>query len=82
MYTMLVRSERRGSSFTLSGVIPLLVSLLSSGSSVPGVHCSQLGGWVEHRRREHGLTYTISMVALSVQLPSPVVGPVTVTLGE
>jgi len=35
MYNMLVRSQRRGSSFNVSAVIPLLVSLLSSGSSVP-----------------------------------------------
>jgi len=32
--------------------------------------------------RSHGLTYSISIVALSVQLPSPEVGPVTVFLGE
>ena len=32
--------------------------------------------------RSHGLTYNISIVALSVQLPSPEVGPVMVTLGE
>ena len=32
--------------------------------------------------RSHGLTYNISIVALSVQLPSPEVRPVTVTLGE
>ena len=29
-----------------------------------------------------GVTYIITMVALSPHLPSPVVGPVTVTLGE
>ena len=29
-----------------------------------------------------GVTYTITMVALSPHLPSPVVGPVAVTLGE
>ena len=29
-----------------------------------------------------GVTYNITMVALSSHLPSPVVGPVTVTLGE
>ena len=32
--------------------------------------------------RTAGVTYTITMVALSPHLPSPVVGPVTVTLGE
>ena len=32
--------------------------------------------------RSHGLTYNITIVALSQQLPSPLVGPVTVTLGE
>ena len=34
--TRLLRSVRSGSSFTLSSVVPLLTSLLSSGSSVPG----------------------------------------------
>ena len=29
-----------------------------------------------------GVAYTITMVALSPHLPSPVIGPVTVTLGE
>ena len=29
-----------------------------------------------------GVTYTITMVALSPDLPSPVIGPVNVTLGE
>ena len=29
-----------------------------------------------------GVTYTITMVALSPHLPSPVVGPVNITLGE
>ena len=29
-----------------------------------------------------GVTYTITMVALSPHLPSPVIGPVSVTLGE
>ena len=29
-----------------------------------------------------GVTYTITIVALSPHLPSPVVGPVTITLGE
>ena len=33
---MLLRSVRSGSSFTLSSVVPLLASLLSFGSSVPG----------------------------------------------
>ena len=32
--------------------------------------------------RTAGVTYTITMVALSPHLPSPVVGPVTITLGE
>ena len=32
--------------------------------------------------RSHGLTYNITIVALSQQLPSTVVGPVIVTLGE
>ena len=32
--------------------------------------------------RTDGVTYTITMVALSPHLPSPVVGPVTITLGE
>ena len=32
--------------------------------------------------RSRGLTYNITIVALSQQLPSPVVGPVIVTLGE
>ena len=32
--------------------------------------------------RTAGVTYTITMVALSPHLPSPVIGPVTVTLGE
>ena len=32
--------------------------------------------------RSHGLTYNISIVALSVQLPSPEVGPVMVALSE
>ena len=32
--------------------------------------------------RTAGVTYTITMVALSLHLPSPVVGPVTITLGE
>ena len=32
--------------------------------------------------RSHGLTYNITVVALSQQLPSSVVGPVIVTLGE
>ena len=32
--------------------------------------------------RSHGLTYNITIVALSQQLPSSVVGPVIVTLGE
>ena len=32
--------------------------------------------------RTAGVTYTITMVALSPHLPSPMVGPVTVTLGE
>ena len=30
----------------------------------------------------HGMTYNISLVALSVHLPSPVVGPIPITLGE
>ena len=30
----------------------------------------------------HGMTYNISLVALSVHLPSPVVGPIQITLGE
>ena len=30
----------------------------------------------------HGMTYNISLVALSVHLPSPVVGPYQITLGE
>ena len=30
----------------------------------------------------HGVTYNISLVALSVHLPSPVVGPNQITLGE
>ena len=29
-----------------------------------------------------GVTYTITLVALSPHLPSPMVGPITVTLGE
>ena len=32
--------------------------------------------------RSRGLTYNISILALSQQLPSPLAGPVTVTLGE
>ena len=32
--------------------------------------------------RSHGLTYNITLVALSQQLPSPVVGPVIFTLNE
>ena len=32
--------------------------------------------------RSRGLTYNITVVALSQQLPSPVVGPVVVTLSE
>jgi len=32
--------------------------------------------------RTAGVTYTITMVALSPHLPSPVIGPVSVTLGE
>ena len=32
--------------------------------------------------RTAGVTYTITMVALSPHLPSPVIGPVTVTPGE
>ena len=32
--------------------------------------------------RTAGVTYSITMVALSPHLPSPVVGPVNVTLGE
>ena len=32
--------------------------------------------------RTAGVTYSITMVALSPQLPSPVVGPVTITLGK
>ena len=32
--------------------------------------------------RTAGVTYTITMVALSPHLPSPVVGPTNVTLGE
>ena len=32
--------------------------------------------------RMAGMTYSITMVALSPHLPSPVVGPVSVTLGE
>ena len=32
--------------------------------------------------RTAGVTYTITMVALSPHLPSPVIGPVTVKLGE
>ena len=32
--------------------------------------------------RTAGVTYTITMVALSPHIPSPVVGPVNVTLGE
>ena len=32
--------------------------------------------------RTAGVTYTVTMVALSPHLPSPLVGPVTVTLGE
>ena len=30
----------------------------------------------------HSMTYNISLVALSVHLPSPVVGPNQITLGE
>ena len=32
--------------------------------------------------RTAGVTYTITTVALSLHLPSPVVGPVTIRLGE
>ena len=76
-------------SFTVSWTAP------SSGANVTGYRIYWSGGSdqgsvdanatddaVTISGLSHGLTYTISMVALSVQLPSPVVGPVTVTLGE
>jgi len=54
----------------------------SGGSDQGSVNASATDNAVTISGRSHGLTYGISMVALSVHLPSPVVGPVTVTLSE
>ena len=76
-------------SFTVSWTAP------NSGATVTGYRIYWSGGSdqgsmdanagdtaVTIGGRSHGLTYSISIVALSVQLPSPEVGPVTVSLGE
>ena len=49
-----------------------------SGSVDVGVSATE----VTIDNRMPGVTYTITMVALSPHLPSPVIGPVTVRLGE
>ena len=54
----------------------------SGGSDQGSMNASAGDTTVAISRRSHGLTYNISIVALSVQLPSPEVGPVMVTLGE
>ena len=76
-------------SFTVSWTAP------TSGASVTGYRIYWSGGndqgnmdanagntAVTISGRSHGSTYNISIVALSDQLPSPEVGPVTVSLGE
>jgi len=76
-------------SFTVSWTAP------ASGANVTGYRIYWSGGSdqgsmdanatddaVTISGRSHGLVYTISMVALSDHLPSPVVGPITVTLCE
>ena len=76
-------------SFTVSWTAP------TSGATVTGYRIYWSGGSdqgsmdanagdtaVTISGRSHGLTYGISIVALSDQLPSPEVGPFTVSLGE
>ena len=76
-------------SFTVSWTAPTSGATISgyriywSGGSDQGSMDSNAGDTaVTISGRSHGLTYSISIVALSVQLPSPEVGPVTVSLGE
>ena len=54
----------------------------SGGSDQGSMDASAGDTTVTISGRSHGLTYNISIVALSVQLPSPEVGPVMVALGE
>ena len=54
----------------------------SGGSDQGSMDASAGDTTVTISGRSHGLTYNISIVVLSVQLPSPEVGPVMVTLGE
>jgi len=76
-------------SFTVSWAAP------TSGATVTGYRIYWSGGsdqgsmdanagdtTVTISGRSHCLTYNIFIVALSVQLPSPEFGPVTVSLGE
>jgi len=76
-------------SFTVSWTAPTSGATVTgyriywSGESDQGSMDANAGDTaVTISRRSHGLTYNISIVALSVQLPSPEVGPVTVSLGE
>ena len=48
------------------------------------VSSDEVSGGVSHLLEglQRGVTYNISIVALSEHLPSPLVGPVTVTLGQ
>ena len=54
----------------------------SGGSDQGSVDANATDDAVNISGRSHGLVYGISMVALSDHLPSPVVGPVTVTVCE
>ena len=54
----------------------------SGGSDQGSMNASAGDTAVTISGRSPGLVYTISIMALSDQLPSPEVGPVTVTLGE
>ena len=66
------------SSANLTGYRIYYSGVNDSGSVDVGVSATN----ITIDNRTAGVTYTITMVALSPHLPSPVVGLVTVTLGE
>ena len=87
--TNLLAMQASPTSITVSWTVPL------SGATVTGyqinyqsereegsVNVDASEATVTLDGRSHGLTYNISILALSQQLPSPLVGPVIVTLGE
>ena len=83
------RLPREPGSFRVSWIPPASLANLTgyriyysgagdSGSMDVGASTTE----VSIDNRTAGVTYTITIVALSPHLPSPVIGPVTVTLGE